>query len=533
MEYIRTVFSLILLLLTISQMNCKKHRKNRKDKESLMLATHQIAWINGTADLECHTPDTLTDEDYMGISWYKDDLTISENDDTRYTLSGNDRHFSIYDLMAEDSGVYSCEAAFGNGPVRFAVSLTVADPDKIKGSLLEVWNKQNALGIQQNLLGNAPYRRTDIVDHPIRKGFKGGNLKLPCDIIGNPSVDYAWYKNGRPIPAGGPGRSRSVYRLDNLETSDAGNYTCVATNYFGNLTRSFTVEVDSCMAEAPKILSTTPVNPVVQLHAEVQLECIIENCRDAPRVAWFKQAPGSGIVPMDTRDMLHITQCIASPYGELNRYRCSYVISNFTAADAGVYLCHARNTLEREDIHRVTLELDQRQDQEKQRETVTYLYYILGGVVFFIVIFVGLACWCARCGTKTHCPKGSSGSALPNSYSGAMPKSRSSTFRRQIAPDYIVSGHHHYEPAHYSVTIPVSPASSKDPGRIGVPMHHALRDPLLENCSPDPSMIKFDGAATEYEDIQEDISVYDYRQRPCPSLASGYDPIAPAFTYYR
>jgi hypothetical protein len=146
---------------------------------------------------------------------------------------------------------------------------------------------------------------------------------------------------------------------------------------------------------------------------------------------------------------------------------------------------------------------------------MTYLYYTLGAIAALVVICIIAACCCVYCGRQQ-----------PEKDVFLSQKSSTSTFKRQTAPDYIVAGRH---PSHdlvgqqYGVNIcgsPPSPPSGKC--RTGGHPHHALRDPLLENCSPDHSMVKYDGVATEYEEVVDDLSVSDYYPPHPPSFVSGY-----------
>jgi hypothetical protein len=53
-------------------------------------------------------------------------------------------------------------------------------------------------------------------------------------VIGNPPFSYQWQKDGSPIPH----ETNSTLVLNNLNTSDAGDYSVVVTSGFGSATSS-------------------------------------------------------------------------------------------------------------------------------------------------------------------------------------------------------------------------------------------------------------------------------------------------------
>ena len=94
---------------------------------------------------------------------------------------------------------------------------------------------------------DAPYASRQKEKNLSRKAILGGHEELKCNFLGKPDVDVAWFKNGKSLPRVPdfqPGK-RSTYTLDDIRSEDAGNYTCTASNVFGNISRTFSVEVDS------------------------------------------------------------------------------------------------------------------------------------------------------------------------------------------------------------------------------------------------------------------------------------------------
>ncbi|KAM0731548.1 Myosin light chain kinase, smooth muscle [Formica fusca] len=99
-------------------------------------------------------------------------------------------------------------------------------------------------------------------------------LQLECRIRGTPSVTPTWYRNGRPLE-----RSTRIKRyfdgttarieISKVKASDAGEYTCVASNVLGSTRNTCQVTIldprDSSIADkdAPRFLRSLPEESIV------------------------------------------------------------------------------------------------------------------------------------------------------------------------------------------------------------------------------------------------------------------------------
>ncbi len=62
----------------------------------------------------------------------------------------------------------------------------------------------------------------------------GGNISFECSASGVPLPNVTWKKGENPLPNGGRFTiSTSGLMITDIETSDVGDYTCVATNSAG------------------------------------------------------------------------------------------------------------------------------------------------------------------------------------------------------------------------------------------------------------------------------------------------------------
>ncbi|XP_030010607.1 roundabout homolog 3 isoform X3 [Sphaeramia orbicularis] len=161
------------------------------------------------------------------------------------SLSGE---LTIADVHVEDSGYYICQAISVAGSI-----LTKA--------LLEV--------------ESAP---SDRVPPIIRQGpanhtlAPGSTAQLHCHIMGNPIPSIQWEKDGQRI-LGNDGRvslmENGTFQITNLQETDSGVYTCVAssssgeTSWSGVLTVKESAEASVAQATEPFQLPGPPHKPIV------------------------------------------------------------------------------------------------------------------------------------------------------------------------------------------------------------------------------------------------------------------------------
>ena len=83
--------------------------------------------------------------------------------------------------------------------------------------------------------------------------------------------------------------------LEESIPADEGDYRCVVTNKYGEISRNFTVYVQPrTIAQKPKIDTSSPGNYTVLVGQNLTLECPIVNWDpiDPAEMAWFRVHPG-------------------------------------------------------------------------------------------------------------------------------------------------------------------------------------------------------------------------------------------------
>uniref|UniRef100_A0A8C4GHL1 Roundabout, axon guidance receptor, homolog 3 (Drosophila) n=1 Tax=Dicentrarchus labrax TaxID=13489 RepID=A0A8C4GHL1_DICLA len=157
------------------------------------------------------------------------------------SLSGE---LTIADVQVEDSGYYICQAISVAGSILTKALLEVETPsDRVP-----------------------PIIRQGPANHTLAPG---STTQLHCHIMGNPIPSIQWEKDGQRI-LGNDGRislmENGTFQITNLQETDSGVYTCLASSSSGETSWSGVLTVkDSSVAQAtePFQLPGPPHKPIV------------------------------------------------------------------------------------------------------------------------------------------------------------------------------------------------------------------------------------------------------------------------------
>ncbi|XP_060067917.1 roundabout homolog 1-like isoform X3 [Ylistrum balloti] len=163
---------------------------------------------------------------------------------------------------------------------------------------------------------------------------EGKTIEFPCDVIGDQPLNVEWKKEGGVIKYG---RMRKLpdhmLRIEDVESSDAGTYICVATNAVGT-----TEAVATLTVQFKPVFIVKPQDKHVAVGRTVTLPCAVM-ANPIPNIYWNKKRSLS----------TSSKESLMFPNFEEGRYAVAtdgtLRISRVQMEDAGDYECEALNTL--------------------------------------------------------------------------------------------------------------------------------------------------------------------------------------------
>nr|XP_047909504.1 hemicentin-2 [Anser cygnoides] len=228
------------------------------------------------------------------VTWSWNGSPITPSEHTR-VLSGG-WMLRLPRVRAQDGGHYSCLASNVAGEVRREFHVEVLVPPRI-----EDMDEEEAVTVPEG--------------HPVT---------WSCLAAGNPQPDVTWLKDGHPLPGGATSISPdgSVLRIPQAAPSDAGRYSCVASNPVGEQTKHYLLNVSASPTHAGDAHDATVEDVIVIINNPISLLCEAP-AYPPPSITWLKNE-----VPIEaSRDV----RLLSGGHG--------LQILNAQEEDAGTYSC--------------------------------------------------------------------------------------------------------------------------------------------------------------------------------------------------
>ncbi|XP_072851296.2 myopalladin isoform X2 [Pogona vitticeps] len=275
------------------------------------------------------------------VYWFKDGKQISKKNEHYKMSRDGDGTCSLHieATTSDDDGNYTFMAANPQGRISCSGHLMVQTPP-LRGRLTTAIQSHRGRSripegdkepVQERFF--RPYflqAPGDMVAH------EGRLCRLDCKVSGLPPPDLVWLLNGKPVLPDATHkmlvRETGVHSLliDPLSLSDAGTYTCIATNKTGQ--NSFSLEltvVEKEVKKAPVILEKLQNCGVPEGHP-VRLECRVIGM--PPPVFYWKK--DNDTIPPNRERM--------SMHQDATGYVC-LLIQPAKKVDAGWYTLSAKN----------------------------------------------------------------------------------------------------------------------------------------------------------------------------------------------
>ncbi|XP_010851375.1 PREDICTED: hemicentin-1 isoform X2 [Bison bison bison] len=229
------------------------------------------------------------------LTWLKDGHPLLKKPGLSVTENGS--VLKIEDAQVQDSGRYTCEATNVAGKTE-------------KNYNVNIW-------VPPNISGSDEAAQLTVIE--------GHLISLLCESSGIPPPNLIWKKKGSPVLADSAGRVRILsggrqLQISIAEKSDAGLYSCMASNVAGTAKKDYSLQV--YIRPTISNSGSHPTEIIVTRGKSVSLECEVEGVPQ-PAVTWMKDGrpltKGRGMEIMDEGRMVQLKNVHVSDTG---RYMC-------------------------------------------------------------------------------------------------------------------------------------------------------------------------------------------------------------------
>ncbi|XP_017077853.2 titin-like isoform X2 [Drosophila eugracilis] len=238
------------------------------------------------------------------VSWMRDDHSICNNRYRTIEEPGGIRKLIIRNPISSDCGIFACYAEHEDRIDSTSTTIKAADLKRLINVSQEEnpsiadqdsshWSRsQSYLSSGSQVNGNGELHRAgDRVLRSVGKAkplfhtllhdrtvWEGANLRLLCAVSGDENTHIEWLKNHKPLPTG-DNRYQTLFlngeaslEIFAAVADDSGNYTCCATNDFGESLTHAQLRVYKNFKEAPLPSTfTQPIRGITRLKPAMEI----------------------------------------------------------------------------------------------------------------------------------------------------------------------------------------------------------------------------------------------------------------------
>ncbi|XP_047561044.1 hemicentin-1 isoform X2 [Lutra lutra] len=229
------------------------------------------------------------------LTWLKDGRPLLKK--PGLSISENGSVLKIEEAQVQDTGRYTCEATNVAGKTE-------------KNYNVNIW-------VPPNIYGSDEHAQLTVIE--------GNLISLLCESSGIPPPNLVWKKKGLPVLTDSAGRVRTLsggrqLQISVVEKSDAGLYTCVASNVAGTAKKDYDLQV--YIRPTISNSGSHPTEIIVTRGKSISLECEVQGIPQ-PKVTWMKDGrpltKGRGMEILDEGRILQLKNIHVSDTG---RYVC-------------------------------------------------------------------------------------------------------------------------------------------------------------------------------------------------------------------
>uniref|UniRef100_A0A673FZA3 Protein sidekick-1-like n=1 Tax=Sinocyclocheilus rhinocerous TaxID=307959 RepID=A0A673FZA3_9TELE len=260
------------------------------------------------------------------LEWFKDAVPLSTLNNPRYKLTSSSMVLQVWRIQPDDAGIFQCFAENTAGEIQMNSYRNISPKNAILPSFTHSHFLSDSLIF---MVGMSPSFTTPPSDITVTDGT---SAVFTCETSGAPKPAIVWRKGSQVLASGSVQMPRFTLlesgglRILPIMPSDAGNYTCLASNSEGlvNTTVALTVLSRTFISTPPEdqrvIKGTTAVLNCAAIHDPRVTSLILL------RYAWKKgtkplSVSTGGRVSMK-EGSLHISQTWS---GDIGDYTCRVI----------------------------------------------------------------------------------------------------------------------------------------------------------------------------------------------------------------
>ncbi|XP_065165499.1 fibroblast growth factor receptor homolog 1-like isoform X2 [Atheta coriaria] len=327
-----------------------------------------VKYSGNTAIIRCKATGIPT----PNITWFKNNELLKDP-----LLRYGNFSITLEDLTPSDQGNYTCHVCNIMGCIDHTHPIEVIDGTlDYEPSTMIPNEEETELEVEHEETPTAKPNQNTLPKF-VRKSMPlfnakpaGSTATLKCKATGNPAPNITWSKDNELLKDRELGKVRYgsfSIALEDLVSSDQGNYTCDVCNIVGCINFTTRLEVVERMLSKPVIVGDISHNTTVVVGGTAKLNCTLLTDMSTAK-HWFK----SRIIKNET---------------QLNWHDEVYVIPNVTYEDEGWYTCYAANSLGASLAHGYLQVVDVL-DTPYRNEKIFYVSLTVGTIIFLAALLI-------------------------------------------------------------------------------------------------------------------------------------------------
>ncbi|XP_065556337.1 fibroblast growth factor receptor-like 1 isoform X2 [Artemia franciscana] len=278
--------------------------------------------------------------------------------DSRFETKEGGRVLKVRGITERDGGTYKCTAVTGYGSEDAIIYVYVSGPG--------IKDRESSKQLQAeapSIISISP----EVSHRDKLVKMVGKSMMLTCEVRGVPVPSIRWEKDGELIRSSiGPSGSLIIEKTNR---DHSGNYSCIASNFFGMMKHTFIVLIVEKQPGKPEIIQVSSSRKEIREGYQATLQCKVRSEDSMIQINWFKWIER----PLKDQDVLWYNGKAYSEsevsFSKINEgeYLSKLPLGPVALSQAGTYACFAISSVgfDTKKIHVPVLPEEKKKDELK------------------------------------------------------------------------------------------------------------------------------------------------------------------------